>query len=183
MQPLRMAIRALRATPVVSQIVVLTLALGIGANTAIFSVVNSLLLRTWPVPAPGRLVTISADYALAHIFKAGVGWNDCRQCRLRHRSGGRAPHGLHPAGAVGWDGNAGADGGAHQCPSRGRTAGSAGAERFGGAQRGRSRPRVLVPAAAGVRRRVVCRRNASWPHWRDCLAAWRCCWQALGCTA
>jgi predicted permease len=70
-----MAIRALRSTPAVSAVVVLTLALGIGANTAIFSVVNSLLLRTLPVPEPGRLATISSDYALAHGFKSGVGWN------------------------------------------------------------------------------------------------------------
>ena len=75
MHTLRMAIRALRSTPAVSAIVVFTLALAIGANTAIFSVVNSLLLRTLPVPEPGRLVTISSDYALAHGFKAGVGWN------------------------------------------------------------------------------------------------------------
>ena len=50
MQALRMAIRALRATPVVSLVVIATLGLGIGANTAIFTVVNSLLLRTLPVP-------------------------------------------------------------------------------------------------------------------------------------
>ena len=75
MQALRMAIRALRATPVVSLVVIATLGLGIGANTAIFTVVNSLLLRTLPVPAPDDLVTVSSDYALAHGFKSGVGWN------------------------------------------------------------------------------------------------------------
>ena len=75
MQALRMAIRALRATPVVSLVVIATLGLGIGANTAIFTVVNSLLLRALPVPAPDRLVTVSSDYALAHGFKAGAGWN------------------------------------------------------------------------------------------------------------
>ncbi len=75
MQALRMAVRALRATPVVSLVVIATLGLGIGANTAIFTVVNSLLLRTLPVPAPDRLVTVSSDYALAHGFKSGVGWN------------------------------------------------------------------------------------------------------------
>ena len=75
MQALRMAIRALRATPVVSLVVIATLGLGIGANTAIFTVVNSLLLRTLPVPAPDHLVTVSSDYALAHGFKSGVGWN------------------------------------------------------------------------------------------------------------
>ena len=72
---LRGAFRSLVATPAVSGVIVITLALGIGANTAIFSVVNSLLLRTLPVPTPGRLITISSDYALGHGFKAGVGWN------------------------------------------------------------------------------------------------------------
>ena len=37
--------------------------LGTGANTAIFTVVNSLLLRTLPVPAPDHLVTVSSDYS------------------------------------------------------------------------------------------------------------------------
>jgi hypothetical protein len=69
-----MLTRALRATPVMSLVVIATLGLGIGANTAIFTVVNSLLLRTLPVPAPD-LVTVSSDYALAHGFKAGAGWN------------------------------------------------------------------------------------------------------------
>jgi putative ABC transport system permease protein len=75
MQAPRMAIRALRATPVVSLVVIATLGLGIGANTAIFTVVNSLLLRTLPVPAPDHLVTVSSHYALAHGFKSGVGWS------------------------------------------------------------------------------------------------------------
>jgi hypothetical protein len=42
MQDLRLAIRALLATPIVSMVAVLSLALGIGANTAVFSLVNSL---------------------------------------------------------------------------------------------------------------------------------------------
>ena len=50
MHDLRLAVRALRATPVVSLVAALSLALGIGANTAIFSLVNSLLLRALPVP-------------------------------------------------------------------------------------------------------------------------------------
>jgi putative ABC transport system permease protein len=60
MQDLRLALRALRATPVVTAVAVLSLALGIGANTAIFSLVNGLVLRRLPVPDPGRLVLVSA---------------------------------------------------------------------------------------------------------------------------
>jgi predicted permease len=58
MDDLRSAIRSLRATPVVSLVAILSLALGIGANTAIFSVVDSLLLRTLPVKAPQQLVQL-----------------------------------------------------------------------------------------------------------------------------
>ena len=54
MQDLRLAFRALRATPVVTLVAILSLALGVGANTAMFSLVNSLLLRTLPVREPER---------------------------------------------------------------------------------------------------------------------------------
>ena len=56
MHDLRFALRTLRATPVVTAIAVLSLALGIGANTAIFSLVNSLILRPLAVAEPQRLV-------------------------------------------------------------------------------------------------------------------------------
>jgi predicted permease len=58
MSDLRDAIRALRATPVVSAIATLSLALGIGANTAIFSLFDSLMLRVLPVREPQRLVML-----------------------------------------------------------------------------------------------------------------------------
>ena len=54
----RDAWRTLKATPVVTAVAVFSLALGIGANTAIFSIVNSLLIRTLPVSEPERLVQV-----------------------------------------------------------------------------------------------------------------------------
>jgi predicted permease len=53
---LRITIRQLRKAPVFTCVVVLTIALGMGANTAIFSVMNSVLLRRLPVPQPEQLV-------------------------------------------------------------------------------------------------------------------------------
>jgi predicted permease len=55
----RYAFRALRLNPAFAAVAVLSLALGIGANTAIFSLIDALLLRSLPVPAPQRLVFLS----------------------------------------------------------------------------------------------------------------------------
>jgi len=61
-QNIRFGIRRLLANPALSVIIVVTLALGIGANTTIFSVVNAMLLRPLPYPSPDRLVTINHHY-------------------------------------------------------------------------------------------------------------------------
>jgi len=59
----RHAIRSLRKTPAFLAIVVLTLGLGIGANTAIFSLMDQVLLRPLPVHAPGELVLLDGPGA------------------------------------------------------------------------------------------------------------------------
>ena len=60
MRDLRLAVRTLAKTPFVTIVAILSLGLGIGANTAIFSMYESMLLRSLPVPNPDELVNLGA---------------------------------------------------------------------------------------------------------------------------
>ena len=58
LQDLRYALRALRTSPAFTAVAILSLALGIGANTAIFSLIDSVILKTLPVSHPEQLVQV-----------------------------------------------------------------------------------------------------------------------------
>ena len=59
MQDVRYAIRALRRSPAFAAVAILSLALGIGANTAIFSLIDSVILKTLPVSHPEQLLQVT----------------------------------------------------------------------------------------------------------------------------
>ncbi|HMF60003.1 MAG TPA: hypothetical protein VK595_06510, partial [Vicinamibacterales bacterium] len=61
MQDIRHAFRLFVRTPIVTATAVITIALGVGGSTAVFSVVYAVMLRPLPYPAPDRLVELFED--------------------------------------------------------------------------------------------------------------------------
>src|SRR5258706_7879241 len=80
-QDLSYALRALRRSPVFALVAVLSLALGIGANTAIFSLIDALLLRNLPVREPSRLVAVGNPARVSSLSSGSVR-NDLFSCPL-----------------------------------------------------------------------------------------------------
>jgi len=58
-QDFRFGVRQLRRSPAFTAVAIITLALGIGVNTPIFSLVNSILLVSLPYPKPAELVSVT----------------------------------------------------------------------------------------------------------------------------
>ena len=85
-QDLRYAVRSLRKAPGLAVAVILVLALGIGSTTAIFSVVNAVLLRSLPFQDPDRLVLLWGNVQRQRLERRGASYPDYLDWKTETRS-------------------------------------------------------------------------------------------------
>ena len=85
-QDARFALRGFRRNPAFAAIAIFTLAMGIGADTSIFSVANALLLRQLPYPEPERLALVSADRMANGARQGPLSWTRFQMVHDRNRS-------------------------------------------------------------------------------------------------
>ncbi|HET7842574.1 MAG TPA: ABC transporter permease, partial [Xanthomonadales bacterium] len=86
MDTLRFAFRSLRQTPGFAIVAVLALALGIGANSAIFSIVNAIFLRPLPYAAPNELVVLTSSLPERQLDNVGFSWPRLLAVKERQQS-------------------------------------------------------------------------------------------------
>ena len=85
-QDVHYTLRAMRKSPGFTIVAALTLALGIGANTAIFSVVDAVILRPLPYPEPSRLVELWGNVKRAKVERRGTSYPDYADWRDQSKS-------------------------------------------------------------------------------------------------